>query len=47
MRPKKKVKSIYQGIRKDTAPPTKRFKDKKKVQKSDIVGRKKKHKGED
>lgn len=44
---KTKKKSIYEGIRKETAPPTKFFKNKKKAAKSDTVGRKQKYKRED
>ena len=40
----KKIKSLIQSIRKEMPPPSKKFKAKKNFKKSDIVGRKDKHK---
>lgn len=39
-----KRKTIFQTIRKQTAPPTERFKNKKKAQQADKVGRLNKYK---
>ena len=44
---KRKNKSIYESIRKTTAPPTQHHLNKLKQNKSDVVGRKKKHKEKD
>lgn len=41
MKKKKKKNLIFEGIRKKTAPPSKRFKTEK-----DVIDRKKKHKQE-
>lgn len=43
----KKKDSIYNSIRKPLAPPTQYHNNKVKQDKSDVVGRKKKHKEKD
>lgn len=41
---KSKNKTLFEGIRKKVAPSSIRMKNKKKVEKADVVGRKNKHK---
>lgn len=44
---KKKQKSLFDGIRKQLAPPTQKHKNRKKVIQADAVGRKDKHKNKE
>ena len=47
MKKTKRKKKLYELVRRPTAPPTKQFKNKKRAQKADQTGRKRKHKNFD